>query len=290
MKKQFIITLCLLATVCGGTKAQETKDSIDTSRFVVTYDYAVQTMMGRNDSAFVDSCRIALMAGESHTMQMEYNQYVFRCLNDRSVQGKMVQNSVHNFPMIWTNNKDGQMTTREFLPPHMYRFEESMEVLRWTLTDDTLTVKGYACKGAWCNYAGRKWTAWYTEEIPSTAGPWKLHGLPGLIVMATDAECIHSFCLSMLEKKAVKMPLLSKPTDIREKRDKYIKHRNKLLCDKRYAKHPAYFLPADVQTMELNIDGQFFTFIMYDGGARINVAHSIPTAENVRYYQPLELK
>ena len=41
--KKLIITLCLLATVCGGSKAQETKDSIDTSRFVVTYDYECRT-------------------------------------------------------------------------------------------------------------------------------------------------------------------------------------------------------------------------------------------------------
>jgi len=289
MKRRIII--CLLTAVCGGLQAQ-TKDSIDVSQFVVTYDYAVKTMMGRNDSAFVDSCQIELLVGKSHTMQMERNRYAFRLLGDRSVRGEMIRNSVHSFPVIWTNS-DRLTTVREFLPPHIYRMEEPTEAQRWTLTDDTLTVSGYACKKASCEYGGRKWTVWYTEEIPSTAGPWKLHGLPGLIVKATDAEGIHTFCLSSLEQKAVTMPLLSQPTDIVIKCSKFVKQRNKLLCDRRYAKNPSYFLPADVNTTELQYGGEFFSFLFDEdghGGIHVNTTKCIPSANNVRYYQPLELK
>ena len=40
----------------------------------------------------------------------------------------------------------------------------------------------------------------YTPEIPSPAGPWKLWGLPGLIVEATESEGIFSFSLSSFTK------------------------------------------------------------------------------------------
>ncbi|MDO4770595.1 MAG: GLPGLI family protein [Porphyromonas sp.] len=47
---------------------------------------------------------------------------------------------------------------------------------------------------------GRRWTVWYTLEVPTPAGPWKLWGLPGLIVEATEAEGLFAFSLSSFEK------------------------------------------------------------------------------------------
>ena len=161
--------------------AQAQTETIDTSKFVVTYDYAVQTKMGIDDREIVDSC----------SMQMEYYQYVCQCLGDRSVEIEMIRNSIHLYPTIYGNYPDGMMTTREFLAPRLYVIEEPMNAQQWTLTDDTLTVMGYACKMATCQYAGRSWTVCYTEDVPSTAGPWKLHGLPGLIVRAG-----HTYLLS----------------------------------------------------------------------------------------------
>ena len=170
-----------------------------------------------------------------------------------------------------------------------------MNAQQWTLTDDTLTVMGYACKTATCQYAGRSWTVCYTEDIPSTAGPWKLHGLPGLIVRATDNQGIHTFCLRSLEQKAVAMPLFNDPKDMREKRDKFIKERNKLRCNSRYVKDPTYYLSSKRGMVGISYnDGTSFLFWDEEDSTDANNFYdpmrSIPKAENVRYYQPLELE
>ena len=65
--KKILVTMMALALTIG---AQGQTETIDTSKFVVTYDYAVQTKMGIDDREIVDSCCIALMVGTRHTMQI----------------------------------------------------------------------------------------------------------------------------------------------------------------------------------------------------------------------------
>lgn len=75
-----------------------------------------------------------------------------------------------------------------------YVVEEPLENIEWTLVEDsTKNVIGYDCIMATTNYHGRKWTAWFTPEIPVHAGPWKLAGLPGLILEADADNGVYSF-------------------------------------------------------------------------------------------------
>lgn len=45
---------------------------------------------------------------------------------------------------------------------------------------------GYTCQLAKATFKSRTWYAWYSEDIPMNEGPWKLCGLPGLILRAYD--------------------------------------------------------------------------------------------------------
>lgn len=75
-----------------------------------------------------------------------------------------------------------------------YLVEEPLENIEWTLVEDSAkNVLGYACVMATADYHGRKWTAWFTPEIPVQAGPWKLAGLPGLILEADADNGFYSF-------------------------------------------------------------------------------------------------
>ena len=59
---------------------------------------------------------------------------------------------------------------------------------QWILDNKSLTLYGYTCRRATTHYLGRTWEVYYTTDIPLSYGPWKLWGLPGLIVRATDAD------------------------------------------------------------------------------------------------------
>ncbi len=52
----------------------------------------------------------------------------------------------------------------------------------WEITDDEKNINGYLCKKAITRIQGYYFEAWFTQEIPISAGPEKFDGLPGLIL------------------------------------------------------------------------------------------------------------
>lgn len=84
-------------------------------------------------------------------------------------------------------------------------YNESLGEIHWQTDDSTKTILGYECFIAEADYHGRHWTVWFTPEIPLTDGPWKLCGLPGLILEAVDSSGQHSFVADGIEKSDAEM-------------------------------------------------------------------------------------
>lgn len=63
----------------------------------------------------------------------------------------------------------------------------------WNLLSDAKTILGYNCYAATAEIRGREYIAWYTPEIPISYGPWKLKGLPGLILEAYTIDESYRF-------------------------------------------------------------------------------------------------
>lgn len=66
--------------------------------------------------------------------------------------------------------------------------KESVPDIDWKITSEKKKIGGYECIKATADFAGRKWEAWFTQKIPISLGPWKLGGLPGLILEARDSK------------------------------------------------------------------------------------------------------
>lgn len=107
---------------------------------------------------------------------------------------------------------------------HSYSFkcEESFSDIRWEVGDSTKNVLGYECMEATTDYHGRSWTVWFAPEIPTIDGPWKLCGLPGLILEAGDATGQHSFVATGIEKSSKPIEIIVGPWDYEKTSSKNI--------------------------------------------------------------------
>ncbi len=63
----------------------------------------------------------------------------------------------------------------------------------WKLTNEFSKILNYDVQKATTEFGGRKWTAWFTKEIPIQDGPYKFKGLPGLILRIEDSNQNHIF-------------------------------------------------------------------------------------------------
>ncbi len=79
-----------------------------------------------------------------------------------------------------------------------YKIPDTAFVINWTILNETKKIEGYDCQQATCLFKGRSYTAWFAPLIAVSYGPWKLNGLPGLILEATDATGQVSFTLAGL--------------------------------------------------------------------------------------------
>ena len=78
-------------------------------------------------------------------------------------------------------------------------FSEETPRQAWEMQDSTKQVLGYTCQLATTRFRGRLWYAWFTPDIPIDNGPWKLGGLPGLIVEAYDSQDYYHYTLTGIQ-------------------------------------------------------------------------------------------
>jgi len=79
--------------------------------------------------------------------------------------------------------------------------------LNWKLSKEVDSINGIAVKKATTFFRGRKYVAYYSEEMPMPFGPYKFFGLPGLIVKVYDEKKHISFDLISLKSFDKKLAL-----------------------------------------------------------------------------------
>jgi GLPGLI family protein len=123
----------------------------------------------------------------------------------------------HSFPVPYLKHKKLGFTYRSEVGHGQkgYDVKDSLHNFKWELLPDTATILKRKCMAAKTTFRGREYKVFYTPEIPVSDGPWKLGGLPGLILEAKTTDGYiewHAIKLDLAYKEKYTYPDLSKNT------------------------------------------------------------------------------
>ena len=263
----------------------------DTAQFVVVYDYECRTQ-DRKGEDVTDKMQVAVQVGRLLTKSMPFSDYMKSTGSEEAYIELAYEEALMHMPTVWVGLPAGHTTVREYIFPNTYEGSEKTPEIAWTLTDDTITVSGFLCQKATATFRGVEWHVCYTDEVPSSAGPWRLGGLPGLIVRAeSDA---HTFCLSELRQESSP---ITKPDDnpevYRLKYAKLLKYRNEIYGNSQYAGNPMYHVADKSGNAQsgytLSLGGAISHMdVLNFGGKQYIYANGHPFLTTAHVFQPLE--
>ena len=291
MKMQKILATMMALVLTIAAQAQT--ETIDTAQFVAVYDYECRTQDAEGQSV-TDKMQVVVQVGGTVLKSMPRSVYRLRDESEKADVMADYQEAYLHMPTVWTGYPEGQATVREFIFPHEYEGSERLRVgeqssgmqtpdIAWTLSEDTVTVSGYLCQKATATFRGVEWHVCYTEEIPSSAGPWRLRGLPGLIVEA-ESEA-HTFCPTELQQERGAITAPEQRPDVHRMRyAKLLKHKNEIYGNRQYAKNPLYYVP------DLNGSITDMTVFNHNGQQLLFANGGHPLLTKAHVYQPLELE
>lgn len=210
-----LLSAWVLLSICAlSAYAQQGHELISKSKYVATYQmvYLTDTIEGtKKDDRFM--LQIAEDGLSRWVSEYSYRIDSIYTLPDalkiiraeirEAFSQNKLPNSKRSSEYIYKNYPKGEVTVTDYIVLQDYIYSDQLHPQEWELKDSIQMVQGYECHLASTIFRGREWYAWYAPELPLDNGPWKLGGLPGLILEAYDAHRHYHYSLIGFEEKAV---------------------------------------------------------------------------------------
>lgn len=231
-------------------------DTIDTSNFECIYHYKVTDPI---KDATREYYKI-LISGNKLSKYMDYGIYRTDSVLDSMDKTKItfgeyvkISNRFNDggLDFIIRDKQDGGITVYDRVFIDAYIYKEPQPDFNWQLSDETKTVCGNVCHKATSNFRGRSWTVWYSD-IPTSEGPWKFTGLPGLILEAEDSTKEISF--TAISVRQMQRPITTTKIDyFKTTREKFNKAQAKFRENPRMTISASELAPKDKDGNKINI-------------------------------------
>lgn len=170
-------------------KPNPNKDSIITDETILDITKEVSVFRTTHDKAS-DSLKAKTGFGLGRKTRFENQFYIIKKLSSNTIQ-KVLQNIYSDIYLVNNNEK-----------------------LDWKIFPEKSKLDKFDVQKAEVSYGGRKWTAWFTSDIPIQDGPYAFYGLPGLIVKIEDEEKNFYFSLTGIQNSTGIIDYRSKGTAV----------------------------------------------------------------------------
>lgn len=194
---------------------------LDTAQLVVWYDVTYKTRVEEKE---LQNDKEVLEIGKDISYYYSFQRKQFNDIMDSIQRENPTEDPTsiyinHKIPgrgnsyHIYKNFPKGTLSYSQTVANIYFKYEEPLAEQNWNLAEGDSVILSMHCNKATIDFHGRHWVVWYTNEIPISDGPWKLCGLPGLIMKAYEPDGIFSFTCCGINKT-------SKP--IFERKVKYV--------------------------------------------------------------------
>lgn len=206
MKNLFLVlAMVLISSTC--IKAQDTNEPI-----VLNVTYQLIHTNNLNDKENPLKKEMVLSLGKSSSMYISAETYkrihtpppvpmpgarvyVGRPVVMMDAAGPVINEQIYQY------NASNIMKLVTHLGGKSYLIETKQPKINWKTANETREIGGFTCQKATGDFGGRTYTVWFAPELPFQSGPFKLSGLPGLILEATDSKQEVQFLFKDINKE-----------------------------------------------------------------------------------------
>jgi GLPGLI family protein len=206
MKKQLLLAVGLLAAIIGAAAQKP-----DTAWLMVHYKFIHVDDTTNRARTYTEN--MVLFVGKSASAYRSYDGLVadqqFKKAYAEAVAGSpdgkpkgINRSGGGSRTQYYQYPAERKLLTKDAVMVNDYLIEGPMPAINWKISNDTATFGGLHCQKATGHFKGRDYIVWFCPDLPVHTGPWKLNGLPGVIVDAHDTQNEVIFKFDGIEKTA----------------------------------------------------------------------------------------
>lgn len=208
MKQLLFWLLCFSASQLAA-QSDEVIGTVEYTR-VLHYD---KNITHKDFTLYVTSQRTLFIEVENESDTASNENFAFQMNEDGELEMNVSIFAYSPEPLTYeTDTRSGLLRTlTSYFDGNTNRpvlVEEAITTIPWQILNETRVIANLECQKAVGKFRGREYTVWFTRKIPVRFGPWKLQGLPGLILEATDKTNQVQFLATKIDFPAQGNPAL----------------------------------------------------------------------------------